>query len=251
MVESTDTSSTKTRWREENVVLVVKNPSSTLQPGRFQYRPSRRTWDLWQRHNVPSRRTWDLWQRHNVVRSGDWWVQNLFGYTFCKAQIKLHKYTWAVLSRARPAPGPPTNLTGRAWEEILKPAKFFFYRARPEMLFLVILHYKMRGRPAQAQDQPEPGPKTEARHVPWDGHRQDFSTQKTWVFPARPVECSGPCTNDGDSTERWDIELHRDMEKAHDLSDTGGGCILDPRMHSWPCSLPYLFYCLVFVHCNT
>jgi hypothetical protein len=29
-------------------------------------------------------------------------------------------------ARARPAPGPPTNLTGRAWAEILKPAKNFF-----------------------------------------------------------------------------------------------------------------------------
>jgi hypothetical protein len=28
--------------------------------------------------------------------------------------------------QARPAPGPPTNLTGRAWAEILKPAKKFF-----------------------------------------------------------------------------------------------------------------------------
>jgi hypothetical protein len=35
----------------------------------------------------------------------------------------------------RPAPGLPTNLTGRAWAEILKPAKNFLARARPEMLF--------------------------------------------------------------------------------------------------------------------
>jgi hypothetical protein len=53
-------------------------------------------------------------------------------------------------ARARPAPGPPTDLTGRAWAEILKLAKFFLAQARPEMLFLVTLHYKMRGRPAQA-----------------------------------------------------------------------------------------------------
>jgi hypothetical protein len=38
----------------------------------------------------------------------------------------------SILSPARPGPlarpalGPPTNLTGRAWAEILKPAKFFF-----------------------------------------------------------------------------------------------------------------------------
>jgi hypothetical protein len=48
-------------------------------------------------------------------------------------------------------PGPPTNLTGRAWVEILKPVKKILARARPEMLFLVILHYKIRGWPAQAR----------------------------------------------------------------------------------------------------
>jgi hypothetical protein len=47
-------------------------------------------------------------------------------------------------------------------------------QARPEMLFLVVLHYKMRGRPAQARARPEPGPKIEARRVQWDGHGQDF-----------------------------------------------------------------------------
>jgi hypothetical protein len=75
---------------------------------------------------------------------------------------------------ARPGPGPPTNLTGRAWVEILKPAKFFLARARPEMLFLVVLHYKMCGRPAQARARPEPGSKIEVRYVQWDGHGQDF-----------------------------------------------------------------------------
>jgi hypothetical protein len=58
--------------------------------------------------------------------------------------------------------------------EILKPEKIFLARARPEMLFLVVLHYKMRGRPAQALARPDPGPKIEARRVQWDGHGQDF-----------------------------------------------------------------------------
>jgi hypothetical protein len=75
---------------------------------------------------------------------------------------------------ARPATGPPTNLTGRAWAEILKPAKIFLARARPEMLLLVVLHYKIRGRPAHARAGTEPGPKIEARRVQWDGHGQDF-----------------------------------------------------------------------------
>jgi hypothetical protein len=50
----------------------------------------------------------------------------------------------------------------------------FLARARPEMLFLFVLHYKMHGRPAQARAWPEPGPKIEARCILWDGHGQDF-----------------------------------------------------------------------------
>jgi hypothetical protein len=42
------------------------------------------------------------------------------------------------------------------------------------MLFLVVLHYKIRGRPTQARPRPEPDPKIEARRVQWDGHGQDF-----------------------------------------------------------------------------
>jgi hypothetical protein len=69
----------------------------------------------------------------------------------------------------------------------LEAREFFLSRAWPEMLFLVTLHYKMRGRPAQARARPEPGPKTEARHVPWDGHGQDFLGPKNPdFFPARP-----------------------------------------------------------------
>jgi hypothetical protein len=50
------------------------------------------------------------------------------------------------------------------WAEILKLA-IFFARARPAVLFLVVLHYKMRGRPAQARVRPEPDPKIKARCV--------------------------------------------------------------------------------------
>jgi hypothetical protein len=76
----------------------------------------------------------------------------------------------SILSPARP--GLPMNVIGRAWAEILKPAKKHLARARPEMLFLVVLHYKMCGRPAQARAQPDP--KIKARCVQWDGHGQDF-----------------------------------------------------------------------------
>jgi hypothetical protein len=80
-------------------------------------------------------------------------------------------------------PGLPTNFTRRAGVgRDLEAREFFFVRARPEMMFLVLLHYKMCGRPA-----PKPGPKTEARHVPWDGHGQDFLSPKNFGFfgPAR------------------------------------------------------------------
>jgi hypothetical protein len=55
-------------------------------------------------------------------------------------------------AQARPAPGPPTNLTGRAWAEILKPAKIFLAQAQPEMLFWLFYTIKCAGGP------PKPGP---------------------------------------------------------------------------------------------
>jgi hypothetical protein len=60
-------------------------------------------------------------------------------------------------------------------------------RAWSEMLFLVTLHYKMRGRPAQARARPDPGPKIEAQHIPWDGHGQDFLGPKTLGFLLGPA----------------------------------------------------------------
>jgi hypothetical protein len=56
----------------------------------------------------------------------------------------------------------------------LEAREIFLARARPEMLFLVVLHYKIRKRPTQARGRPDPGPKIEARRVQWDGHGQDF-----------------------------------------------------------------------------
>jgi hypothetical protein len=80
------------------------------------------------------------------------------------------------------------DLIGKAWVEILKPAKKFLTRVWLEMLFLAILHYKICGRPVQARAQPEPGPKTEARRVPWDGRGQDFLRKKPGF--SAPL---GPC----------------------------------------------------------
>jgi hypothetical protein len=64
------------------------------------------------------------------------------------------------------------------WAQILQPAKKILAQAQPKMMFLAILHYKMRGQPAQAQARPELGPKIEARYHQWDGHRQDFLNPK-------------------------------------------------------------------------
>jgi hypothetical protein len=86
-----------------------------------------------------------------------------------------------------PEPGLPTDLTGWAWVEILKPAKKFLARARPEMLFLANLQYKICGRPAQARARPELDPKTEARRVQWDDHGQDFLNPKKPGFLTQPT----------------------------------------------------------------
>jgi hypothetical protein len=50
-------------------------------------------------------------------------------------------------ARARPAHEPYWTGVGKD----LEAREFFFARARLEMLFLVVLHYKMCGRPAQAR----------------------------------------------------------------------------------------------------
>jgi hypothetical protein len=73
----------------------------------------------------------------------------------------------------------------------------FFWPSPARNAFLVTLNYQMRGRSAQARAQPEPSQKTEARHVPWDGHVQDFLGPKNPNLfrpgpnPAWPVKCSG------------------------------------------------------------
>jgi hypothetical protein len=69
-------------------------------------------------------------------------------------------------ARARPAHEPYWAGVGRD----LEAREVFLARAWAEMLFLVILHYKMHGRPTPSQGRAKPGPKTEARHIPWDGH---------------------------------------------------------------------------------
>jgi hypothetical protein len=57
----------------------------------------------------------------------------------------------AGLSRARPAHEPYWTCVGRD----LEAREIFLVRVRPEMLFLVVLHYKIRGWPAQARARPE------------------------------------------------------------------------------------------------
>jgi hypothetical protein len=64
-------------------------------------------------------------------------------------------------ARAKPVHEPYWTGVGRD----LEACEFFLARARPEMWFLVVSHYKMRGRPAQARPRLEPGPKIKARAV--------------------------------------------------------------------------------------
>jgi hypothetical protein len=107
-------------------------------------------------------------------------------------------YTWAFFARPNSGPARVMPAHGPCWTGVgrdLEARDFFFALAWPEMLFLVILHYKIRGRPAQARARSESDPKTEARHVPWDGQGHDFLNPEKLGFsqpgpnPPRPVEC--------------------------------------------------------------
>jgi hypothetical protein len=73
-------------------------------------------------------------------------------------------YTWAF---AEPGPhqGRPRIVLDGREQRSTEAREIFFCQARLEMLFLVVLHYKIRGRPVQTRARPEPGPKFEARRV--------------------------------------------------------------------------------------
>jgi hypothetical protein len=59
---------------------------------------------------------------------------------------------WPVgFAQAQHEPSPPIDLTGWVWAQILQLEKKILARARSEMMFLVILHYKMCRWPAQAR----------------------------------------------------------------------------------------------------
>jgi hypothetical protein len=104
----------------------------------------------------------------------------------------------SIFSSNRPGPRQArsrTLLNGRE-QRSWSPRKNFWARAQSEMVFLVVLHYKIRRRLAQAQARPEPGPKTEAWQVPWDGHGRDFLTLKKSGFfrPNRNLPRSAKCS---------------------------------------------------------
>jgi hypothetical protein len=79
----------------------------------------------------------------------------------------------------------------------LQPAKKILARARPEMLFSAILHYKNMGGPPKPGHGPSPTRKTRPAAAHGTGVGRIFSARKTRVFfrpgpsPARPVKCSG------------------------------------------------------------
>jgi hypothetical protein len=91
---------------------------------------------------------------------------------------------------------PPTNLTGRAWSEILKSAKKILARVPPETLFLVILHYKIRGRPARSLSPDR------ARSENWDPMRP---MGRSWVGFSRPeiTEIFRPGPNPARTAKCW------------------------------------------------
>jgi hypothetical protein len=82
----------------------------------------------------------------------------------------------------------PTHTTKSSW--------IFFARARHEMLFLVVLHYKMRRRPPKPG--PGPSPARELRRDASSGMVMSriFSTRNNRIFfrpgpnSARPEKCS-------------------------------------------------------------
>jgi hypothetical protein len=87
-------------------------------------------------------------------------------------------------ARAEPAHGPYWTGMDRdleVWKKNLA-------RARPEMLFLVILHYKMRGRPTQVWARPENCDPTRPMGWSWARFSQP---EKPGFFSDRPMECSG------------------------------------------------------------
>jgi hypothetical protein len=69
----------------------------------------------------------------------------------CRVIIVIPEHFEPGPARARPAHEPYWPGVGRD----LEAREFFLSRARPEMLFLVVLHYKMRGRLAQARARSE------------------------------------------------------------------------------------------------
>jgi hypothetical protein len=85
----------------------------------------------------------------------------------------------AGLSRARPAHEPYWTCVGRD----LEAREIFLVRVRPEMLFLVVLHYKIRGWPAQARARPENWGPTRPVGWSWAGF---FRPEITEFFPAQP-----------------------------------------------------------------
>jgi hypothetical protein len=99
--------------------------------------------------------------------------------------VPVSGYTWAF--RARLAPGSPTNLTGRAWAEILKLAKKNWPEPDPKCCFKLFYTIKCAG------GLPKPGPKIKARPSGMVMGRI-FSAEITEIFfgPARtrPEKCS-------------------------------------------------------------
>jgi hypothetical protein len=94
----------------------------------------------------------------------------------------------SIFSPARPEPGPPRPwiLLDGPGQRSCCPRKKIVARARPEMLFLAILHYKNMGGPPKPGPAPSPTRKTRPAAAHGTGVGKIFSARKTRVFSARP-----------------------------------------------------------------
>jgi hypothetical protein len=107
-------------------------------------------------------------------------------------KLYLSIFSRPGLARARPAHEPYWTGVGRD----LKACETFLARARPKMLFLVILQCKMRGWPAPSPSPARARPKLRPDRSHGTVMGRIFSARKTRVFspdpnPTRPVKCLG------------------------------------------------------------
>jgi hypothetical protein len=103
-------------------------------------------------------KSWDLSWCHDIIYGGCGKKLRRFHTFFLRTMRCLE----TIPEHFEPGPGPrqahPRTLLDGRGKRSWSPRKVFLARAQPEMLFLVVLHYKIRGRPA-----PSPSPARKLR----------------------------------------------------------------------------------------